>query len=202
MAHLEVVRGGALTTVQDLGRWGWQSSGIQVAGPMDLYSHRLANRRVGNEEQAAALEVTVTGPVLRASGSMVCAIAGAEFAVEVNGRLVDAAGFEVPDAATVRFGPRRAGARATLAVRGGFDLPAAFGSRATSVVGRMGPFGGRAVRPGDRLPVADAPVAGPAARRGRWRCRTAARDCGCCWGRTISASARRRFWNCAAAGSS
>ena len=53
-----------LTTVQDLGRWGPQSHGVPVAGPMDEYSHRLANRLVGNPAAAAALEVTLIGPEL------------------------------------------------------------------------------------------------------------------------------------------
>jgi antagonist of KipI len=154
MASLAVVRPGMLTTVQDLGRWGRQGSGVPVAGPMDRYSHRLANRRAGNAEDMAALEVTLIGPELQARGDLVCAVAGADFVVEVNGSRVDTdARFEVAHAATLRFGARRAGARATLAVRGGFDVPATFGSRATSVVSRMGPFGGRALAAGDELPI-------------------------------------------------
>jgi antagonist of KipI len=154
MASLIVVRPGMLTTLQDLGRWGRQASGVPVAGPMDIYSHRLANRRAGNSDEAAALEVTLIGPHLQARGDLVCAVAGADFVVEVNGSRVDTtACFDVADGATLRFGARRAGARATLAVRGGFDMPAAFGSRATSVVSRMGPFGGRALAAGDELPA-------------------------------------------------
>jgi antagonist of KipI len=167
MARLIVVRPGLLTTVQDLGRWGYQSFGVPVAGPMDLYSHRLANRRAGNPDAAAALEVTLIGPELRASGDVTCAVAGAQFTVEVNGVAVDTtARFRVPNAATLRFGARAAGARATLAVQGGFDLPEAFGSRATSVVSRMGPFGGRALAAGDELPVGRG-AAGVLAQPGR-----------------------------------
>jgi allophanate hydrolase subunit 2 len=70
-----------LTTVQDLGRWGLQGSGVPVAGPMDGYSHRLANRLVGNDEHAAALEVTLIGPELDADGEVLCAVAGARFAL-------------------------------------------------------------------------------------------------------------------------
>ena len=157
MARLEVVRGGALTTVQDLGRWGWQGSGVPVAGPMDAYSHRLANRRAGNADEAGALEVTITGPVLRARGAVVCAVAGADFVLAVDGRGVDVSrAFAVGDSAILRFGARRAGARATLAVRGGLDVPEAFGSRATSVTARLGPFGGRGLREGDELEVGTA----------------------------------------------
>jgi antagonist of KipI len=166
MAALVVVRPGMLTTVQDLGRWGHQSSGVPVAGPMDGYSHRLANRRAGNPDDLAALEVTLMGPELRARGALVCAVAGADFVVEVNGGAVDTdACFGVADGATLRFGARRDGARATLAVRGGFDVPMTFGSRATSVVSGMGPFGGRALAAGDELPVGASATAGlPAGR--------------------------------------
>jgi biotin-dependent carboxylase-like uncharacterized protein len=159
MASLTVIRPGMLTTVQDLGRWGHQSSGVPVAGPMDLYSHRLANRLVGNRDVSAALETTIIGPELRAAGHVRCAVAGAQFSVEVNGQPVDTrAAFDVADGATLRFGARAAGARATLAVRGGFEVPATFGSRSTSVVSRMGPFGGRALLAGDELPVGVAPA--------------------------------------------
>jgi antagonist of KipI len=61
--------------------------------------------------------------------------------------------FTVPAGGGLRFGNRLAGARAALAVRGGFDVPPLFGSRATSLVSRMGPFGGRALAAGDVLPV-------------------------------------------------
>ena len=70
MTACTVVRPGLLTTVQDLGRWGYQDRGVPVAGPMDAFSHRLANRLVGNDDQAAALEITLVGPELRASGEL------------------------------------------------------------------------------------------------------------------------------------
>ncbi len=157
MAALIVVRPGMLTTVQDLGRWGRQGSGVPVAGPMDVYSHRLANRLVGNSEEAAALEITLVGPVLEADGAVLCAVCGGEFALSVDGR---PAGMEAPfvlhSGTRLRIGEHSAGARATLAVRGGIDVPETFGSRATSLSARMGPFGGRALAAGDVLPIGDA----------------------------------------------
>jgi biotin-dependent carboxylase-like uncharacterized protein len=143
-----------LTTIQDLGRWGHQAAGVPVAGPMDVYSHLLANQLVGNSENAAALEITLIGPELVGHGDLLCAIAGAEFAVLVGGQAVHHTGaFRVPAGATIRFGERRAGTRATLAVRGGIAVPPVFGSRATSVMSRMGPCGGRPLTTGDVLPV-------------------------------------------------
>jgi antagonist of KipI len=153
---LLVLRPGLLTTVQDLGRWGHQASGVPVAGPMDAYSHRLANSLVGNSDRAAALEVTLVGPELQATGDLVCALAGGDFDVLADGNRVHHTGaFTVQSGATIRFRERRSGARATLAVRGGIAVEATFGSRATSVLSRMGPFGGRALAAGDRLPVGD-----------------------------------------------
>jgi antagonist of KipI len=151
---LTVVRPGMLTTVQDLGRWGYQAVGVPVAGPMDWYSHRLANLRVGNPPMAAALEITLIGPELVAEGNITCAVAGADFAVRVNDSAVDSTRtFDLVHGDRLRFGARRSGARATLAVAGGIDVPSVLGSRATSVISRMGPFGGRALKADDRLPV-------------------------------------------------
>lgn len=154
MTALTVIRPGMLTTVQDLGRWGHQDTGVPVAGPMDWFAHRAANRVVGNPDGCATLEITLMGPELEAPAAVTCAISGARFDVAVNGQAVPHdAPFEVPAGARLRFGERRAGARAYLAVAGGFAAGEVFGSRATSVISRMGPFGGRALKSGDRLPV-------------------------------------------------
>ena len=162
MVSLTVVRAGMLTTVQDLGRWGHQANGVPVAGPMDSYSHRLANRLVGNDMDAAALEITLVGPELDADGDVLCAVCGARFEITAGGRpaALDRT-FELHRGERLTFGQRSAGARATLAVRGGFDLPAVLGSRATSLISSMGPLGGRAVTAGTILPVGSARVAQP-----------------------------------------
>jgi antagonist of KipI len=159
-----VLRAGLLTTVQDLGRWGYQDGGVPVAGPMDVFSHRLGNRLVGNREEAAALEITLLGPELRAQGELLCAVTGAQFELMVEQRRVGCGqAFRVESGATLRFGRRVAGARSTLAIRGGIDVPPVLGSRATSLVSSMGPFGGRALAAGDVVPVghASAPIPVP-----------------------------------------
>lgn len=155
---IHVLRPGLLTTVQDLGRWGFQSQGVPVAGPMDAFSHRLANALVGNSRETATLEVTLIGPALEIEGDCVIAIGGAEFGVTVDGGAVPhAQPFEVSSRAKLEFGARRRGARAYLAVDGGFDVPLALGSRATHVPTGIGGVKGRPLRKGDRLPVG-APV--------------------------------------------
>jgi biotin-dependent carboxylase-like uncharacterized protein len=154
MTACVVIRPGLLTTLQDLGRWGYQDRGVPVAGPMDSFSHRLANRLVGNDEQAAALEITLVGPELRATGELWCAVTGAVFEMSAGDRPVECGqAFRLDNGATLRFGRRLAGARSTLAFRGGIDVPAVLGSRATSLVSGMGPFGGRALAAGDVVPI-------------------------------------------------
>lgn len=143
-----------LTTVQDLGRWGYQAEGVPAAGPMDAFSHRLANRLVANPDDAAALEVTLVGPEIEAVGDVTCAVAGARFDLVCGGETLPCdRPFVLKGGRRLRFARRVAGARATLAVRGGFDVLSLFGSRATSLSSAMGPFGGRALTAGDELPV-------------------------------------------------
>jgi antagonist of KipI len=154
LGSLRILRAGLLTTIQDLGRWGHQAQGVPVAGPMDAYSHRLANRLVANDDNLAALEITLVGPEIETIGDVLCAIAGAQFDVSADGRSVPwGRAFELKHGSRLRFGRRVAGVRATLAVRGGIDVPPLLGSRATSIVSSMGHFGGRALMAGDLLPV-------------------------------------------------
>jgi antagonist of KipI len=161
MGTLTVTRPGMLSTVQDLGRWGSQHLGVPVAGPMDWYSHRLANAMLGNALDAAAVEITLMGPELIADAETMCAVAGAEFELTAGDRRVRTGEtFVVRAGERVRFGNRIAGSRATLAVSGGFMVPPVLGSRSTSLISKLGPFGGRALRPGDVLPIGpSAPVA-------------------------------------------
>lgn len=153
-AFLTVREAGLLTTVQDEGRWGWQHLGVPVGGPMDGWSFRRANRLVGNGPRAAALEMTLVGPVLEIVGPVTFALAGALFDAQLDATPCphDTA-LHVERRAWLDVGRRRVGARAYLAVRGGFDTAVVLGSRATS----MGVPGVRAVEQGDVLPVGQAP---------------------------------------------
>ena len=151
---IHVIRPGLHTTVQDLGRWGFQSQGVSVAGPMDPFSHRLANALVGNSRDAATLEITLIGPDLECESESVVAIAGAEFAVTIDGgRVPHAQPVKVPARSRLQFGARLRGARAYVAVDGGFDAPMVLGSRSTHVPTGIGGWNGRPLRKGDRLPL-------------------------------------------------
>ncbi len=154
MARLHVIKAGMLTTVQDRGRWGLQSRGVPVAGPMDPCSHRLANALVGNDAGAATLEVTLVGPELEFDDERAVAVAGAEFELAVDGRPAPVGvSFVVAAGSRLRVGHRSRGARAYLAISGGVTVPMVFGSRATHLVSVMGGIEGRALKPGDELPL-------------------------------------------------
>jgi biotin-dependent carboxylase-like uncharacterized protein len=151
-AALTVVRPGLLTTIQDLGRWGYQDLGVPVAGPMDPVSHRLANIVVGNRPEAATIEVTLLGPELRIEREILLAIAGADLSATLDRRTVK---LNVPlrarPGSVLRFGECRQGARAYVGVAGGIDVRPVLESRATHVPSRMGGLDGRPLAAGDRL---------------------------------------------------
>jgi antagonist of KipI len=154
-----------LTTVQDTGRWGYQSRGVPVAGPMDPYAHRVANALVGNARDAAALEVTLLGPELEFDDERLVAVAGAAFDLTLDGRAAPlSAPFIVPAGARLKFGARHRGARAYLAVAGGIATPPVLGSRATHVISAMGGVDGRPLRAGDALPLGVAAGVTPSGR--------------------------------------
>lgn len=162
---IDVVRPGLLTTVQDLGRWGFQAIGVPVAGPMDPFSHRLANLLVGNASDAATLEITLIGPELAFDLPTRIAVCGAEFELTIDGQpAAMSTSLTIARGARVQFGRRRAGARAYVAVAGGLQTPVVLNSRATHLVSAMGGIEGRALVAGDRLPIAAVPVETPPRR--------------------------------------
>ena len=162
MSDLLVQEPGPLTTIQDLGRFGHLRVGIPTSGPMDRDAFVLANRLVGNEDGAAALECTLIGARVEFTDDRLVAVTGADMPSTVNGAAVAAwEAVAVKAGDVLRLGPARSGVRAYLAVGGGVDTPVVLGSRATYVRGRLGRLGGRALRRGDRLPLGPAGAARP-----------------------------------------
>src|SRR6187549_2368526 len=136
---LHIVRPGLLTTVQDLGRYGHQAAGVPVAGPMDTFSHRIANQLAGNAADAATLEITLIGPELIVEADTTMAIAGGMFEVTCDDRPVGiGVSFAVKSGQRLKFGRVVQGARAYLAVAGGVRTEPMLGSRATHLVSHMG----------------------------------------------------------------
>jgi antagonist of KipI len=152
MDLIEVLDGGMLTTVQDLGRYGYQRYGVPVSGALDLFALRAGNRLVRNADEAAALEITLVGPHLRFLSPAVMAITGADLDPRLDGRSVPMwQAVTVDEGATLAFGDVRDGVRAYLAVAGGLDVPPVLGSRSTYTRSKLGGIEGRALQAGDRL---------------------------------------------------
>ncbi len=156
MGALHVVKPGLLTTVQDLGRWGYQAEGVPIAGPMDALSHRLANAMAGNPPDAATLELTLLGPELIVQADTAIVVCGAHFDLRVDDLAVEHGVVHcVRAGARLRMGRCTGGTRGYLAVAGGGILtPAVLGSRATHLPSRMGGVDGRALVAGDVIPIA------------------------------------------------
>ena len=151
-ATLRVVEPGLLTTVQDLGRYGYQRFGVPVSGAMDDFALRAANLMVGNEEGAAALELTVLGPTIDFDSDTSIAITGGDLSPALNDEPVPLwETVNVPAGSRLSFGGARDGLRSWLAVSGGIDVPTIMGSRSTYVRGGIGGLQGRALAAGDTL---------------------------------------------------
>lgn len=154
---VEVIDGGLLTTVQDLGRFGHRRHGVPWAGAVDAPALRAANLAVGNAPGAAALECAVAGPALRFLAPVRLAVTGADLGAVLDRE--DLGPWPIPQGAAVLARPgnrlsftgRRAGCRAYVALAGGLDVPEVLGSRATDLGSGFGGIEGRALRAGDRL---------------------------------------------------
>ena len=154
---LEVLEPGLLTTIQDRGRPDWLHLGVPESGACDPRALAVANVLLDNDEGHAAVEMTISGPTIRALEPCVVAVAGAE----LGGRIVET-GTPVPSGTTVAleagqtlaFPGGTHGARAYVALPGGVDVPIVLGSRSTCLAAGFGGLDGRALRAGDILRAA------------------------------------------------
>ena len=153
---IEVLAGGTQTTVQDHpGRLGYWHVGVPPSGPMDSLSFRLANRGAGNRDDAAGIEITMSGPTLRFNQAATICLTGAPMHAEIDSVPIEfGEAVAVTAGSTLSIGAAtQAGCRAYLAIRGGIDVPRYLGSRATFTLGRFGGHGGRSLCAGDVLHV-------------------------------------------------
>lgn len=159
MSSLEVLATGPLALLQDEGRPGLGALGVGRSGAADRASYRLANRLLANPAGAAAIEVTLGGLALRASGTTLVVVTGAALDVLLDDgdgpRPVGVnALVTLRDGAVLTLGTARAGLRAYVAVRGGVDVTPVLGSRSTDTLASLGP---PPLSAGDVLPVGPAP---------------------------------------------
>ncbi|RZU52414.1 allophanate hydrolase subunit 2 [Krasilnikovia cinnamomea] len=153
---MSVLRPGPLTVLKDLGRPGRAALGVAPSGAADRRAFARANRLVGNEPGAAALEIVLGGLRVRFDGPAVVALTGTDAALTVDGQPAGAeSAVRVAAGAEVGVTAPRRGLRSYLAVRGGFAVAPVLGSRSTDLLAGLGP---PRLAAGDVLPVGDAPA--------------------------------------------
>ncbi|MEI8334133.1 MAG: biotin-dependent carboxyltransferase family protein [Chloroflexota bacterium] len=163
---LEVLDAGFLSTIQDLGRFGYEHLGVPHAGACDPVGHVVANVLLGNDPSAATLEMTLVGPTLLARGDCTVALGGADLGAVV--RDTERAGFvrgagrrvfpgtttHLRDGEVLEFAGATTGARGYLALPGGIDVPSVLGSRSTYLAAGIGGLDGRTLTVGDAIRAA------------------------------------------------
>ncbi|MFP3994682.1 biotin-dependent carboxyltransferase family protein [Pseudomonas capeferrum] len=151
---IEVLSSGALNLVQDLGRSGCMAMGISRSGAMDSPALMIANWLVGNDQNAAGLEVNIFPFRFKAERKLLVSCTGAHCAVRVDGQAVPSwTCLEIRAGQQVDVERPSQGVRAYLAFSGGIDTPVQLGSRATDLKAGFGGHGGRGLNRGDRLPL-------------------------------------------------
>lgn len=150
MRVFHVLKPGLLTTVQDLGRYGYLKYGIPISGAMDTFSLVAANLLVANNSNDACLETTLFGPELQALTKTQIAITGGAISPKINGQNVPTwQTLEAQKGDIISLGKVESGCRAYLSIRGGINTPLMLGSRATYVRGGFGGINGRQLKTGD-----------------------------------------------------
>ena len=149
---LIIEKPGLQTSVQDLGRPGFQQYGVVAGGAMDPYSHRVANLLAGNSETCATIEAALAGPSIRFEMDSLIALAGGDLSPGIDGEPVPMwRPVAVKAGAVLTFGKPVSGCRVYIAVAGGIDVPEVMGSRSTYTKARIGGVEGRCLEKGDML---------------------------------------------------
>jgi antagonist of KipI len=166
----EVISGGLMTTVQDLGRPGFYSVGIPICGAADRFALKCGNYLLGNKPGEAGLEILLYGLRLRILKDVAIAVTGADMSPEVNGmRAPMWNAIELTAGDIIRFpGIPGQGCRAYLCVKGGIDVPLVLGSKSTFINAHFGGFEGRALKKGDIIKAGSQGAASSLSRPGKF----------------------------------
>jgi len=154
---LEILFPGPLTTVQDLGRFGYGRYGVAPSGAVDSFSLRIANLLVGNPEDEACLEITLMGLIAKALTDLSIAVTGADLRPHLDEKPLGMWRSHIlRKGEIISFKGPKSGCRAYLAIGGGIDAPPVMGSKSTNISSRFGGFQGRPLQRGERL-MSDSP---------------------------------------------
>lgn len=130
---IQIINGGFLTTIQDMGRYGYQETGMSVSGVMDTRAASLANILVGNDTNEAVIEITMMGPTMKFTEDEIIAVTGGDLGAKIDGKPVERyRAVLVKAGQTLSFMGMYGGSRAYIAFAGGLDIPVVMGSRSTN----------------------------------------------------------------------
>lgn len=147
---IEFSNGGFLTTIQDLGRTGYQEAGVPASGVMDTRSCRIANILAGNDPSEGVLEVTMLGPMFTFTSDTIIAVTGGNLGPKINGKDIPMyKAVSVKKGDGMSFMGMKGGTRAYIAFAGGLDIPVIMGSKSTHLKSKLGGFEGRKLGAGD-----------------------------------------------------
>lgn len=151
---ITMLQPGIFTTIQDKGRWGYQAYGMPISGAMDRYACQVANLLVGNQMNAAVIEMTGMGAAFKFDEEQMVAVCGGDMqGLLDNSPISNWSSFLVPKRGEIRFHGAVSGYRTYLAIRGGFNVPMVLESRSTCTPAKVGGYGGRMLRQGDVLHI-------------------------------------------------
>ncbi|HAV13678.1 MAG TPA: hypothetical protein DCX06_09360 [Opitutae bacterium] len=131
---IEIVSTGVGVSIQDSGRVGWRRFGVPLGGAMDRHSMAVANRLLGNKEEAPVLEIMHSGVTLRVLADTWLALAGADLGSSLQPWRAE----RVARGTLLSFTGPRAGLFAYLAVPGGVDSERWFGSASADARNGLG----------------------------------------------------------------
>lgn len=159
MNNITINKAGLFTTIQDLGRWGYQQFGMTVAGAMDQFAMRVANMLVGNDENEAVLECTFLGPEIKFDCEEIISITGANMNPKINGEpALMWTSIKVNPGDILTFTGVISGLRAYIAFSRGLDVPEIMGSKSTFIRGKLGGLEGRKLQDNDEINLRERPL--------------------------------------------
>ncbi len=132
--RLRLLTAGLATRIVDLGRPRSRGFGVPIGGAADRTAYAVGNALVGNDVDAAALEITLAGPTLESTCDLACVLFGAPFDLTSSS---STATLKVGKTFTLRpgdlltIGGTASGARAYLCIQGGIQTPMILGSRSS-----------------------------------------------------------------------
>jgi len=152
----KIKKAGLLSTIQDGGRYGYQGSGFQVSGCMDLRAYHDCNVLVNNPLDAAVIEMLIMGITIEFSVNTYIAITGADAPISLNGKKVNSyQALEIKKGDILEIGMAVNGRYIYLSVAGGFNVPKIMGSYSTNLKCKVGGYEGRALVAGDEIVISE-----------------------------------------------